>query len=87
MPRNILWIIVTIVASVLIIWAWDVRSLWVLAVLVYFLPGFVAVMRDKRNKNAILLVNLLLGWTVIGWIIALVWAVTVDSPTAQSEYK
>jgi hypothetical protein len=52
-------------------------------VLLYFLPSFVAVVRKKRNKNAILLLNLLLGWTIIGWIVALIWSVTIDAPTAQ----
>lgn len=39
----------------------------------YFLPTIVAVMR-KHNIASILLLNLFLGWTVIGWIIALVMA-------------
>jgi len=26
--------------------------------------------------------NLFLGWTLIGWIVALVWASTVDVPAA-----
>jgi len=40
----------------------------------YFLPAFLA--RNKPNFTAILLVNLLAGWTFIGWIIALVWALS-----------
>jgi hypothetical protein len=43
----------------------------------YLLPTIVAVARGKRNILGIVLVNLLLGWTLIGWIIALVWACTV----------
>jgi hypothetical protein len=46
--------------------------------LVYFLPTLVALVRHKRNTVSILLLNLFLGWTLIGWIIALVWASTVD---------
>lgn len=41
----------------------------------YFLPTIGAVMEKKENTAAIFLVNLLLGWTFIGWVIALVWAV------------
>ena len=44
--------------------------------LFYFLPAIVG--RKKANSNAIFLLNLLLGWSVIGWIIALVWATTTD---------
>lgn|SRR3990167_5833236 len=43
----------------------------------YFLPSFVGA--KKKNANAIFILNLLLGWTFIGWIIALVWACTVDA--------
>ena len=46
------------------------------AAAVYFLPSFVG--RHKRNAQAIAVLNLLLGWTIIGWIIALVWACTLD---------
>lgn len=47
----------------------------------YFLPTIVAYKRHKSNKSAIFLLNLLLGWTVIGWVVSIVWAVTNDEPT------
>ena len=40
--------------------------------LLYFLPTLIA--RDKADVMAIFLVNLLFGWTVIGWFVALIWA-------------
>src|SRR5260370_29090125 len=40
----------------------------------YFLPAYLA--RNKPNFTAILLLNLFAGWTFIGWIIALVWALS-----------
>ena len=49
------------------------------AVLLYFLPSILG--RNKRNAGAILALNLLLGWTIAGWIVALIWALTVDAPT------
>jgi Superinfection immunity protein len=42
------------------------------SVLLYFLPAILG--RHKRDAAGIFLVNLLLGWTIIGWIIALIWA-------------
>jgi hypothetical protein len=42
----------------------------------YFIPAFVAGCRGHRNTGAIVALNLLLGWTIIGWIGALVWACT-----------
>ena len=44
----------------------------ILSVLLYFLPTLIA--RDKPQVLAVFLVNLLLGWTVIGWFVALIWA-------------
>ncbi|HKC71518.1 MAG TPA: superinfection immunity protein [Terriglobales bacterium] len=49
---------------------------------IYFLPTIVALVRHKRNVVSILLLNLFLGWTLIGWIVALVWASTLDAPIA-----
>jgi hypothetical protein len=40
----------------------------------YMLPFSVALLRDQRNKLAIFLLNFFLGWTFIGWVVALVWA-------------
>jgi hypothetical protein len=40
----------------------------------YFLPTIVALVRERHDKLSIFLLNLFLGWSLIGWIIALVWA-------------
>jgi len=56
---------------------------FLISVGVYFLPTIVAVARHKTNVLGIFLVNFFLGWSVIGWIVALVWAVSterVDQP-------
>ncbi|MGA8154163.1 MAG: superinfection immunity protein [Terriglobales bacterium] len=50
--------------------------------LFYFLPSLIALTRNKRDTTAILVLNLLLGWTVIGWAIALIWALKHDVPMA-----
>lgn len=49
---------------------------WLVAILSvgYMLPWAIAASRSMPNQAAIGLLNLLLGWTVIGWIIALVMA-------------
>jgi len=57
----------------------------------YFLPSLIALIRKHRNQDAIAILNLFLGWTFIGWIVALVWAFTADvkpsSPTKSDEAK
>jgi Superinfection immunity protein len=52
-----------------------------ISLFLYFLPAYLA--RNKPNFTAILLLNLLAGWTFIGWIIALVWALS-SQPQAQT---
>lgn len=47
----------------------------VLAFTFYFLPALIAFLRNHKNKLAIFLLNLFLGWTVLGWVISLVWSV------------
>jgi hypothetical protein len=51
-----------------------------LGFVMYFLPSILAFARNKRDTGAILLLNLFLGWTMIGWVVALVWAVKQDAP-------
>ncbi len=52
--------------------------MWFLAIiLLYFLPAIIA--HNKRDFTAIFLVDLLFGWTVIGWIVALVWACSAEA--------
>jgi hypothetical protein len=48
--------------------------------LMYFLPTIIALARSKRDTTAILLLDLFLGWTMIGWVVALVWAAKTDAP-------
>lgn len=47
-----------------------------LGLYLYFLPAWMAFRRGHRNKVAILVLNMLLGWTFLGWVGALVWAAT-----------
>jgi len=48
----------------------------ILILAIYFLPSIIGY--NHRNANSICLVNLFLGWTLIGWVVAIVWAVSED---------
>lgn len=50
---------------------------WIVLFVLYFLPSMIAYRR--KNRNAIFITNLLFGWTLIGWGIALIWAVKEES--------
>ncbi|NTV22476.1 MAG: superinfection immunity protein [Candidatus Yonathbacteria bacterium] len=47
---------------------------------IYFLPTGIAIIRSRSNTVAILVLDLFLGWTGIGWVVALIWAVATDTP-------
>lgn len=40
----------------------------------YFAPTLVAYCREHHNAGMIFVLNLFFGWTIIGWVIALLWA-------------
>lgn len=48
--------------------------LLLLVVLFYFYPTVVARQRWSPHWAGVLVVNILLGWTFVGWVIALAWA-------------
>jgi len=55
-----------------------IAALIVLVALVfYFIPTWVALARNHHNMTAIIVLNWLGGWTLIGWLVAIVWACTV----------
>ena len=51
---------------------------------VYFMPWIVARFRDHDNATAIAVLNFFLGWTALGWIVALVWAYRNDRHPARA---
>lgn len=53
-----------------------VTALMVLGLVVYFVPTAVALMRGHPNAAPIVVVNLFLGWSLVGWVVALAWAFT-----------
>ena len=46
---------------------------------IYFVPTVIAYQRDHPNASPILIVNLFLGWTLIGWVVSLAWALTQNA--------
>jgi hypothetical protein len=64
--------------------AWIVAAL----TLAYMLPWAVAATRNRSNVGAVALVNLFLGWSLIGWVVALVMACGSDRPVVvvQNSY-
>ena len=51
---------------------------------IYFIPTIIAATRHHRSVLAIGVINLSLGWTVIGWFWALIWALANHGNNNQS---
>lgn len=54
---------------------------------VYFLPTINAKSRKHPNRSSIFLLNLFLGWTLVGWVAALVWSASAIAPAQQIRIK
>jgi hypothetical protein len=57
----------------------ELASILLLATILYLLPLAVAALRNTKRARHIALLDIALGWTMIGWAVALVWA-TLDRP-------
>lgn len=55
------------------------------AAVAYFLPAMVAAGRHHHQTAAIFTLDLLLGWTLLGWIAALVWSLTAVQPAVAGD--
>ena len=64
----------------MLIFGLGTTELFILFILIvpYFIPAIIA--RNKVHFSGILLLNIFLGWTFLGWIGALIWAVTDKTP-------
>ena len=52
--------------------------LFFLGLAVYFVPSLIAFRNCKKQASAIYVLNIFLGWTFLGWVVALVWACMKD---------
>jgi|TARA_B110000967_G_C18417414_1_gene332220 uncharacterized membrane protein len=51
----------------------------IVIIFVYFLPSIIASSREHHNSTALFFANLFFGWTFIGWVVCLIWALTNKS--------
>lgn len=52
----------------------------IVALALYFIPTIIAMVRKVPNVGSVIVINLLLGWTIIGWIVALAMAAGSTQP-------
>lgn len=93
--QKIVWILVAIVGALTAISsiiARDDASMAIPALLlgligggIYFIPAFIAAKRSHPNATAIVVLNALAGWTFLGWIGSLVWALLRIKPEGSTQ--
>lgn len=59
-------------------------SFFITAPILYFIPAIEANRRGSKSLGSIVLLNLLLGWTLIGWLAAMLWAMKEATPEAKA---
>ena len=52
-------------------------------VLIYMLPTLIAFGRDHPRRGLILILNVIFGWTLLGWILIFLWAALGRSEVDQ----
>ncbi len=60
-----------------------VLSLLTVGIFTYTLPTLVALRRHHHQRMAIAALNFLLGWTLLGWVGALVWSLTATPGSSR----
>lgn len=68
---DVVYYILVIVVSIVVVCG---------AIIFYFIPTIIANHRKHKNAEAIVLLNVFLGWTLLGWVICLIWAVYSQEP-------
>ena len=53
---------------------WLIRL--IISLVIYFLPTAIVIHRKHRNKVPIIVLNILAGWSIVGWVAAFVWSFT-----------
>jgi hypothetical protein len=59
----------------------------VFCIIPYFLPTIIAFARKKDNAGGIFALNFFLGWTFIGWIASLIWALSSNPRPTVNVYN
>lgn len=52
----------------------------------YFLPLVIAHRRGHHQRVPIAALNILLGWTFLGWVIALIWSLSAVDPARSDRF-
>ena len=57
--------------------------LLLLCLIIYMLPTLIAYARDIPSRAALTVVNIVFGWTLIGWLVCFLWATLAETPVDE----
>jgi hypothetical protein len=63
----------------LVLEARAVMSFILFLIVLYWLPTLIAIVRQTHSALGVAMLNFFLGWTVVGWFLALFWALAAHS--------
>ena len=64
--------------------AFVVTIIVIAVVVAYFIPTIIATQRKVPSSGSVVVVNFFLGWTVIGWIVALAMSFRSAPPRPET---
>lgn len=59
----------------------------IVLLVLYFLPTILAWARSAKGMDGVLIINLFLGWTFVGWVIALAWAAVSEKRVKEQRTR
>lgn len=57
----------------------------VLAIIIYMLPWFIALMRGSKSAVGIFFTSLLFNWSIIGWFITFIWSIAGETKKSAQQ--
>jgi len=59
----------------------------VCAIYFYVFPSLLAIHESHPHARAVAMINLLLGWTIVGWLVSLFWVLSSTSATKANPVR
>ena len=54
---------------------------------IYFVPSIIASVRHAKHSDGIVALNFFLGWTILGWLAAMIWAIAEKEAKTVSNWE
>jgi hypothetical protein len=88
---NVVFVVIMVIACIFLAWLGPFKhwtsfdTLLIGFIAVYFIPSYIA--RNRKGRQGIICLNVFLGWTFIGWVAALSWALAAERNEKDAENK